>query len=617
MVARKTGLAVVLLFLLHTTSSFAQFTNIRVSDPAYTTPEEVSISINPVDPLNIAAASNLDFYYYSIDGGLTWTTGQLTSPFGVWGDPCVTFDANGDLYYAHLSWPGQTPGDWLDRIVVQKSTDGGVNWNAGSGAGYNPPKDQDKEWITADLTNSPYRNNLYLAWTEFDNLLAPADTDSTWIVFSRSTDNGATWSPSARVSEVGGLCYDDDDTVEGAVPAVGPNGEVYVSWAGHELIYFDKSLDGGVTWGTDVVVTTQPGGWNFNVPGIYRCNGFPVTMCDVSNSPYRGHVYVSFSDQRNGANDTDVFLVESTNGGSTWSSPVKVNDDAGPAQQFFHWSTIDPVTGYLYFVFYDRRNTVGDATEVYMAMSQDGGATFTNFRVSASPFTPQVDVFFGDYINVAALDGNVYPIWTRMDSGDMSVWLALVDVPPTPVVVQAFDARPVDGTVELTWIVHSGGELVGFDLYRSPAVTDEFDKLNRALLSAGTSRYTDSEIEPGATYNYQLLALDRDGNEYASQIARVYTQPSDLRLVQNHPNPFNPTTTIEFTLPRHTGVNVSVYTTSGAFVRTLVDGPLEAGPHSVSWSGEDSRGVPVGSGVYFYTLRAGKQSVTKKMTLLK
>jgi hypothetical protein len=404
----------------------AQYQNVRVSSPTANQPEEVSIAINPTNPQNLVAGANLRYAYRSTNGGLTWIESQLTSTYGVYGDPCVTFDALGNAYYGHLSNP-PSGGYWIDRIVVQKSTDGGTTWNTGAGIGYNPPRrNQDKEWLIADMTNSSYRNNIYAAWTEFDAYGSASPNDSSRILFSRSTDGGLTWSTPVRVSDRGGNCIDSDSTVEGAVPAVGPNGEVYLSWSGPLGIMFDKSTDGGVTFGADRFVTHQPGGWDFDVPGIYRCNGMPVTVCDVSTSPYRGTIYINWSDQRNGLNNTDVFLIKSTDGGNTWSNVKRVNDDLTTTHQFFSWMAIDPTTGFVYIVFYDRRNYTTTQTDVYVARSTDGGETFQNFRVSQSAFSPQASIFFGDYTGIAALNRTIYPIWMRMDGTTLSVWTAII-----------------------------------------------------------------------------------------------------------------------------------------------------------------------------------------------
>ncbi|MCX8057327.1 MAG: exo-alpha-sialidase [Ignavibacteria bacterium] len=414
-----------IILLLLTVNSLAQFPNIRVSQPSSTDPNETSIAINPLDTNNLVAGANIRYYYYSTDGGYTWTQGNLTSPLGVWGDPCVVFDLNGHCYFGHLSNPS-SGGYWIDRIVVQKSTNKGITWSSGVGIGYNPPtRNQDKEWLAVDWTNSPYRNYIYVAWTEFDSYGSSNPLDSTRILFSRSTDGGLTWSAPVRVSDKGGDCIDEDNTVEGAVPAVGPNGEVYLAWAGPLGLVFDKSTNGGLTWGVDKVITSIPGGWDFSVPGIYRCNGLPITACDISNSPYRGNIYVNWSDQRNGTNNTDIFFVKSTDGGNTWSAPKKVNQDNTQTHQFFTWMTVDPATGYIYIVYYDRRNYTDNRTDVYLARSTDGGETFTEFKISQTPFTPTASVFFGDYTGIAALNGKVYPIWTRMDNGQRSVWMAI------------------------------------------------------------------------------------------------------------------------------------------------------------------------------------------------
>ncbi|UCH82994.1 MAG: choice-of-anchor D domain-containing protein, partial [Candidatus Latescibacterota bacterium] len=90
-----------------------------------------------------------------------------------------------------------------------------------------------------------------------------------------------------------------------------------------------------------------------------------------------------------------------------------------------------------------------------------------------------------------------------------------------------------------------------------------------------------------------------------------------ISLEQNFPNPFNPTTTISFTLRIRENVNLSVYDVQGKLVTTLVDETLDPGVKEIAWHGKDVHGNQVSTGVYFYRLTAGKQSLTKKMVLLK
>lgn len=93
--------------------------------------------------------------------------------------------------------------------------------------------------------------------------------------------------------------------------------------------------------------------------------------------------------------------------------------------------------------------------------------------------------------------------------------------------------------------------------------------------------------------------------------------PERFELEQNYPNPFNPETTIEFNLPRSEKVNVHIYDVRGNLVRTLLDGEQElSGYYRLNWNGQDDRGKPVSSGVYFYRIQAGNFTQTKKMTLL-
>lgn len=412
-------------------------------------PVEPSIMMNPKHPNVIVAGANLNGYYISLDTGRSWTSHVLTSTYGVWGDPTIAVDTANNFYFFHLSNPPN--GSWIDRIVCQKTSNNGKTWNDGSYTGLNGEKDQDKQWCAIDRRN----NSMYITWTQFDTYGSHDPKDSSVILFSKSTDEGNTWSDPLRINKVAGDCIDDDNTVEGAVPTVGPNGEIYVGWAGPSGLVFNKSLDQGKTWlSSEIIIDEIPGGWNYMISGLDRANGLPIVVCDLSNGPNRGTIYINWSDQRNGENNTDVWLVKSTDGGETWSVPAKVNDDNSNRQQFLTWMTIDQTSGYLYFVFYDRRNYSGDSTDVYVAASTDGGTTFINRKISKSAFVPIDGVFFGDYTNITAHNGIIRPIWTRSNLGQVSIW---TDLTTLDKILTSVDEAPIQD------------QILSFENYPNPA----------------------------------------------------------------------------------------------------------------------------------------------------
>ena len=390
-------------------------------------PCEPSIFVSPSNPKHVVAGIVLNKIFHSHDAGETWSMEVIESPYGVYGDPVITADQKGNFYFAHLADPsgdGRSNTSWLDRIVIQKSVDQGRTWNEGSFAGHRPPADQDKHWLAID----PETNHLYMSWTEFDKYGSTAASDRSRILFSKSTDGAESWSPAISINEHEGDCIDGDMTPEGAVPAIGPDGEIYVAWGFDEKIYFDQSFDGGSTWlDQDIVAAQQVGGWDISIPGLGRANGMPVTATDLSESRFRGDIYINYCDQSAGSDDTDVWLVKSSDKGDTWSSPIRVNDDTGQAHQFFTWMTCDQTTGAIYIVFYDRRNLEGTWTDVYLAYSFDGGSSFKNVKISETSFKAETGVFFGDYNNISAQNGVVRPIWTRLDEGKTSVWTALIN----------------------------------------------------------------------------------------------------------------------------------------------------------------------------------------------
>ena len=422
---------------------------VRVTDADAINPAEVTIAINPKNPDNIVAASFQtgrpphpragSYFYLSMDGGKTWKTTPVENPKGLTqGDDVVYFGSDGSAYHAHLSFVGiraLRPPRAENGILVETSKDGGLTWNESVPAinhinSVTPF--EDKPGIVVDnAPDSPHKGNVYLAWTRFDVYGSRDPECHSQIYFSRSTDGGKTFSMPFRISDNGGDCIDSDNTVEGAVPAVGPKGEVYIVWAGPLGLIAKKSLDGGLTFSKDKVMDSMPGGWDFSVAGLDRANGMPVTGVDLSGGPNKGTLYVNWIDARNG--DPDVFVSSSRDGGENWSAPIRVNDDPlkNGKVQFFTWMSVDPADGAVNVVFYDRRDTSGTSTKLIMARSIDGGRTFVNHQIDQPAFVCDPNVFFGDYSNISAYNGRVVPIFMHfMNDRKLAVSVALFHFKP-------------------------------------------------------------------------------------------------------------------------------------------------------------------------------------------
>src|SRR5688572_10246704 len=115
-------------------------------------PNEVSIAVDHQNEGRILVASNIANLYLSADSGKNWLEKKQESSLGVAGDPVLFCDEQGIFYYAHLSkTPGKVRPDYYDRMVVQRSLDGGQTWNDGVGVGFNGGKMQDKEWLAGDV----------------------------------------------------------------------------------------------------------------------------------------------------------------------------------------------------------------------------------------------------------------------------------------------------------------------------------------------------------------------------------------------------------------------------------------------------------------------------------
>jgi hypothetical protein len=213
--------------------------------------------------------------------------------------------------------------------------------------------------------------------------------------------------------------------------------------------------------------------------------------------------------------------------------------------------------------------------------------------------------------------GGAIVTWEDDRSG-YDIYAQHVTGPLNAVAIVSFDAAETDGVVTLRSAFRSDLGVEAVNVYRAPGAVDDplmvIDRLDD--VRGDRFEYVDRDVAPGQSYRYQIGVIDADG-EFFSPVVTVSVDAITGALSQNQPNPFNPTTTIRFVLPEREQVTLAIYDTNGYLVRTLVDEVEGYGTHEVTWDGRDDDGAAMGSGVYFYRLRAGKHTESKKMVLLK
>jgi hypothetical protein len=371
---------------------------------------------------------------YSHDGGHAWTWDLLTGVGTALSDPVVKAGHNGVWYFAYIGRGGGAGSDF--DVFVHRSTTGGATWNAPVNVTNNSGFD-DKPFMDADGTD------VLIAYADFN--FSPAKVRAVG-----SLDGALSFGNNTVLANnsVGG---------NGAHPVIGPDDTWYVFWRDsfQDSLWISRSSNKGTSWSADRgIVDMNP--LPSTMPGGFRMVNLPIA--DVS--PITGTLIVVWNDQRLG--NPDILSIRSVDGGLSWSSPIKVNDDPGSAEQFFPWISIDE-TGAVHVIWYDRRQD-GFDIDVYYAKSLDDGLSFeTNIRVTTSSFTPVLPWeggaadFIGDYNAVVANTVNVFPFYQDSRSGVQDVYVSLLpnDLVATPGETGTAPRSPIaatPGTLEITTV---------------------------------------------------------------------------------------------------------------------------------------------------------------------
>ena len=430
---------------------------------------EASIALDPTNTQRLFVASNPgSTAAFSTNGGTTWTRYSIGGADGLPVSCCdnvAVFDQFGNLFltYIGVGADGKV-GTSDDTVLLALSTTGG---STGSFSIIQ----------TIDTGN-------------IDQPTVAVGAGSVWVTWNRS---GTIMARGAQVTGLGAVgAFNAAQAAPGSGGsggqfgdiAIGPSGQVTVSYQSNTQIFINTDADGlgAGGFGSQVTVTgTNVGKFDFLPAQSGRSVDAEEGLAyDASGGASNGRLYMAYTnEQPDESNDMDIFMRTSNNNGVNWSAPVRVNDDAGTNSQFLPHLAVDQTTGFVAVTWYDARNDSGsgsgdtngvanDDAQFWGTFSTNGGASFRpNFQISSGTSNDNAaasGVDYGDYSSSSFASGLLYPAWSdnSNSTGDnpngslsrLDVYTARVrifdDQPPTVTAANASGnegaAIPISGT---------------------------------------------------------------------------------------------------------------------------------------------------------------------------
>jgi hypothetical protein len=400
--------------------------------PSSVNQTEVFIVTHPSNPDIIFSSANTIVFnpffvsegvYVTTNGGANWYGSDTCNGAPIilhGGDPGITIDKNGTFI---ITRRGFSPG-----LFSHFSTNNGATWSNQKTISND---DLERATMTSDVhPASLYFGRSYASWVKF----APPFP----LNFSFTDDGGVTWSTPAQINNPIQRSAGGDITM-------GPSGKVYVCWAGvisvspytEDFVGIASSTNGGSAWQVTENAFNMNGinGW-LTQKGNIRVNGLPNIAIDTTGGQHQGWIYI-ITTQINLApagSDPDIILNRSTDGGTTWSSGIRVNQDPlnDGKIQYFPAVHVDK-SGGLNVIFYDDRYTTSDSSGMTLARSEDGGTTWREFQINDKNFKPQPigglgQGYQGDNISITSSNGKLWPVWMDNRTGTYQIWTVPIEL---------------------------------------------------------------------------------------------------------------------------------------------------------------------------------------------
>jgi len=414
---------------------------------------EPSIAVDPTDPSKMVIgwrqfdtiSSNFRQagYGYTTDGGLTWTFPGVIEPGIFRSDPVLDSDSSGKLYYNSLTVDG---GDYICDVF--RSSEAGMPWDSGT-----PARGGDKQWMAIDKSGGVGDGHIYANWNSYFSSCLPG-------FFTRSTDGGDYYENCTTIPDEpywGTLTVDSG----GRLFSIGAYGGDFVVGRSSNAQHSGQS----VVWDLSTVV---------DLGGSIESGGGPnpgglLGQAHVATIPDPGFegmaVCVLCSVDPPGGDPLDINFARSSDGGATWSAPVRVNDDVGNNWQWFGTMSAGP-SGRIDAIWLDTRDNPGTyLSSLYYSYSEDGGLTWSENERLSEAFDPHVgwpnQNKMGDYFHMVSDDAGFSLAWAATFNGEQDVYFArknlgstaVGDASSISVALMSADSNPFTRSTTIRYVV--------------------------------------------------------------------------------------------------------------------------------------------------------------------